>query len=270
MPTVPSRGDDHASDSHRFRKIAEGFGADAERYDRARPRYPAALAKAVLADLPGTAVLDVGVGTGISSLHFVDAGAVVLGVDPDERMAAVARARGLNVEIASFEQWEPRERRFDGVISGQTWHWVDPVAGARKAAAVLNPGGSITVFWNAGDPPESLAARFAEVYRTVDTGLPFTPSKGSQRDGYAAMLDRAAEGLAEAGGFAKPRRLRFDWETVVSRDVFLDQVQTSGGHNRIAPEKLAELLAGLGAAIDAVGGEFTMRYATVGLVCALA
>jgi hypothetical protein len=40
-------------------------------------------------------------------------------------------------------------------------------------------------------------------------------------------------------------------------------VPTSGGHNQFPPGKLEELLAGIGAAIDAVGGEFTMGYAAV-------
>lgn len=272
MPTLPPPEPEHAHAlaSHRMRNLAQGFGADADRYDRARPRYPAALAEAVLAELPGKLILDVGIGTGISSQPFRDAGAITLGLDPDARMAEVARARGFDVEISTFEDWEPQGRRFDGVIAGQTWHWVDPIAGAAKAAAVLNPGGRLAVFWNAGDPPADLAAAFAEVYRGVETGLPFTPWTAPQRDGYAAFLDRAEAGLREAGGFEEPRRLRFDWDTTVSREAFLEQVPTSGGHDRIAPERLAELLAGLGDAIDAAGGTFTMRYATVVLVSPLA
>lgn len=94
-------------------------------------------------------------------------------------------------------------------------------------------------------------------------------------------MDRAAaprlRGLPRQGrsgcpgdrGFGRPQRLRFDWDTTISRDAFLEQVPTAGGHNRIAPEKLAELLAGLGAAIDAAGGTFTMRYATLALVSPL-
>jgi hypothetical protein len=36
-----------------------------------------------------------------------------------------------------------------------------------------------------------------------------------------------------------------------------------GGHTRLQPDKLAELLAGMGAAIDSLGGGFTMNYATM-------
>ena len=47
------------------RGVAESFGSDAERCDRARPSYPDALIEKVLAEAPGKTVLDVGVGTGI-------------------------------------------------------------------------------------------------------------------------------------------------------------------------------------------------------------
>jgi hypothetical protein len=38
---------------------------------------------------------------------------------------------------------------------------------------------------------------------------------------------------------------------------------TLGGHGEFPPAVLADLLAGLGAAIDAVGGTFVMRYTTI-------
>ena len=252
--------------------MAEGFGADADRYDRARPHYPAALAEAILAGLPGIdgvpghSILDVGIGTGISALPFRAAGATVFGVEPDARMAAIARERGFEVEQATFETWDPLGRTFDAVIAGQSWHWVDPVLGARRAAAVLPMGGRLALFWNVGDPPADLAADFAERYRQVDTGLPFTPWAAPQRDGYGAFLDKAADGIDQAGGFGPPERLRLDWQQTMTKDDFLEQVPTAGGHQLIAPEKLARLLASLGAAVDAVGGRFTMSYATLALI----
>jgi hypothetical protein len=43
----------------------------------------------------------------------------VLGVDPDERMAGFARRRGLEVEVATFEDWDAAGRVFDTVIAAQ-------------------------------------------------------------------------------------------------------------------------------------------------------
>ncbi|MCU1426215.1 MAG: methyltransferase type 11, partial [Actinomycetia bacterium] len=87
---------------HEERGRAESFGADAARYDRARPSYPAALVDALTVDEPHE-VLDIGCGTGIASRLFAARGCHVLGVEIDERMAAVAREHGIDVELGAFE-----------------------------------------------------------------------------------------------------------------------------------------------------------------------
>src|SRR3984885_16106882 len=134
-------------ETHQIREMAESFGTNPERYDRARPRYPDALIERIVAASPGPRVLDVGCGTGIAARQFQAAGCRVLGVEPDARMAALARRFGVEAEVAKFEAWDSGGRAFDTVIAGQAWHWVDPVAGAVKAAQVLRPGGRLAVFW---------------------------------------------------------------------------------------------------------------------------
>src|ERR1700755_1890235 len=130
MPTVPpARAPFGGRESHQAREIAESFGADPDRYDRARPRYPGALIDRIVAHIPGPDVLDVGCGTGIVARQFRAAGCRVLGVDPDARMADLARRHGLEVEVATFETWEHAGREFDAVVAGESWDWVEPVGG---------------------------------------------------------------------------------------------------------------------------------------------
>jgi SAM-dependent methyltransferase len=107
----------------------------------------------ILAASPGRRVLDVGCGTGIAARQFQAAGGQVLGVDPDARMAAFARQSGTEVEVARFEDWEASGREFDLVIAGQAWHWVDPVAGAARAATARSRRPPGTSCWRASGPP---------------------------------------------------------------------------------------------------------------------
>jgi SAM-dependent methyltransferase len=256
---------------HLQRRVAESFGTDAERYDRARPSYPAALVDRIVGVSPGPDVLDAGCGTGICARLFQAAGCRVLGVDPDPRMAELAIRSGVPVDVATLEEWEPAGRTFDAVVAGQAWHWVDPVAGAAKAAAVLRPGGRLTVFWNAfGFPPE-LRGIFGSIYRRVVPGSPLGGFFARPAvDTYLVMGTRAADGMTAAGGFGPPERWRFDWERAYTRAQWLDVVPTLGGQGQLPPAMLAELLEGMGSAIDAAGGSFTMNYVTVAVSAARA
>jgi SAM-dependent methyltransferase len=264
MPTIPperARLSEH--ESHQHQQLAESFGSDAERYDRARPHYPDALVDRIVAASPGPDVLDVGCGTGIAARQFQAAGCRVLGVEVDARMADFARRSGLEVEVAAFEAWDPAGRAFDAVVAGQTWHWVDPVAGPAKAAEALRPGGRLAVFWNVFQPPPDVGEGFSAVYRQVMPDLPFNPWATPASDGYSVLRAKAADGIWQAGAFGDPEQWRFDWERSYTRDEWLDQVPTHGGHSQLPPAQLEDLLAGIGAAIDAVGGSFTMGYAAV-------
>ncbi|MBX6751437.1 MAG: class I SAM-dependent methyltransferase [Micromonosporaceae bacterium] len=260
MPTLPPTS---STEPHRHRAVAESFGLDPQRYDRTRPTYPPALAETIVADLPGRRLLDVGIGTGLSALPFRALGAHVVGVEPDPRMAELARQRGFEVEVARFEDWDPAGRVFDAVISGQAWHWVDPVAGPVKAAVALRPGGRIALFWNVFQPAPDVAAAFSTVYRRVETGLPFNPWSVDPMLGQQAIVQKVVDGLQRCGSFGEVRQWRTDWSREYTRDEWLDLVPTSGGHNLIPRPRLDELLAGLGAVIDAAGGRITVGYATV-------
>src|SRR3954452_16372868 len=105
------------TDIHRQRQVAESFGADAERYDKARPRYPDAMIERIVEAGPGPRFLDVGTGTGIAARQLRAAGCHVLGIEVDDRMAARARAHGLDVEVAKFEDWDTGGRRFDAIVA---------------------------------------------------------------------------------------------------------------------------------------------------------
>jgi SAM-dependent methyltransferase len=256
--------------SHAHRQVAEGFGADAGRYDRARPTYPADLIARIVAASPGPDFLDAGCGTGISSRLFQAAGCRVLGLDPDRRMAELARAGGTETEVAKLEDWDPAGRAFDAVTAAQAWHWVDPVAGAAKAASVLRPGGRLAVFWNVFQPPAELGEAFDAVFRRLRPDSPpgggfwSRPLLGTYRLGGA----KAAEGMRQAAAFGEPEEWLSHWERPYTRDEWLDLVPTTGGFTRLPEAVRREVLAGLGAAVDAAGGAFTMGYATLAVTAA--
>src|SRR5580700_9414053 len=200
---------------HRDRRVAESFGGDAERYDRARPDYPGALVRRIIAASPGRRVLDVGCGTGIEARQFRAAGCTVLGVEPDTRMAGFARQTGVEVEVATFEAWDAAGREVDAVVAGTAWHWVDPVAGAARAAQVLRPGGRIAPFHHVFQSPPEVAEALAQVYRRAVPDSPLnlrSQETRSAMDLYQPLFAKIADGIRATGTFSEPEQWRFDWE----------------------------------------------------------
>lgn len=265
MPTLPSQQPPSSNiKAHEARGVAESFGVDAEGYNRSRPRYPAAMVDRIVAASPGRDFLDVGSGTGIASRQFQAVGCRVTGVEPDTRMAEFARSTGINVEVATFEDWDPAGRTFDAVVAGQAWHWVDPTAGAGKAGQVLRRRGRLAVFAHVFDPPAPIAEAFATVFQQVMPDAPFNaPLPGSAFDIAQKMFASFADGIRDAGGFTGPEHWRFDWEHTYTRDQWLALLPTTGGLTRLPADKLTEVLDVVGAAVDALGGSFTMPYITL-------
>lgn len=160
--------------------VAERFGAHVDAYDAFRPRY-AAEAVASVAERGHKAVLDVGCGTGILSMQLLELGVGVVGVEPDARMASVARAKGIPVDIASFESWDPAGRQFDAVVRGQAWHWIDPERGHHQLGRVLRPDGDVFLLWNVGAMDADTLVSMSDVYRRREL---------EHLDAYSVLLGR--------------------------------------------------------------------------------
>jgi len=245
--------------------MAESFGTDPERYDRTRPSYPQELIDRIVASSPGPDMLDIGCGTGIAARQFQAAGLRVLGLDIDPRMAAFARHRGLEVEVAKFEDWDPAGRTFDAVIAAQTWHWIDPVAGAAKAAQLLRPHGRLAVFRNDPQLSPELTKAFAEVYDRVLPDLPLNPyrqASQSSPDGNT-LSDKAIQGLRQAGRFTEPEQGTLPWQRTYTAAAWLDELPTTGLLTQLPHDRLQELLDHIRTALEsATSGKFSVDYTT--------
>lgn len=245
---------------HGNRLRACSFGSDPERYDRARPSYPSGMLDALVGS-GAQDVLDVGCGTGIVARLFAARGCRVLGVEPDGRMADVARRNGTRVELSTFEEWNPAGRVFDLVVSGQAWHWVNPELGAAKAATVLRNDGMIAVFWNCGLPDPAVGAAFDRIYERIAPGI----------DSYSVVLghgtgerfDATIDGIARSGLFEPATTATHAWAKRYTRDEWIDHLPTHSDHQSLPAGQLDDLLRAVAHAIDEHGGSFTMGYETI-------
>jgi SAM-dependent methyltransferase len=245
---------------HEDRRRAESFGREAERYERTRPGYPDELVAGLMADAPVT-VLDVGCGTGKAGRLFVDRGCDVVGVEPDPLMAQIAQRFGIDVDIASFEEWRAQGRSFDLVISAQAWHWVDPARGPRKARSVLNPSGRVAAFWN-------IYVHEPDMYAALDAVYTRVVPESAGADCLALGRDSDPGGRAHTAAiestsrFEPPEHHQYESARQYTTDEWLDGLPTFSDHAQLRPARLAALLDAVRGVIDERGGIITLRYVT--------
>lgn len=242
------------------RRRAESFGSSAELYDAARPSYPDELIEWLGHNGRGNAV-DVGCGTGQVARLLAASGWQVVGVEIDEQMAAVARSHGIDVDVSSFEQWQPG-MRFDLIASGQAWHWIDPEVGYRHAAELLRPGGRLVIFWNSYRYDTPTQALFGTVLNrhAPDLLIDSVPCGTSSPD--HAALD--AETIrSSARWFEEPEFRAFIHGRLQTNDEWLAEMTTHSPMAMLDPDVRVALLADLRSSLaDLNGGSLEVQYET--------
>ncbi|MEV4351077.1 methyltransferase domain-containing protein [Actinoplanes sp. NPDC049596] len=148
-----------------------------ELYDRARPAYPGQVFTDLAALVPGRSALEIGCGTGQATRALAARGWSVVALEPGPALAALARRNlaafpNVTVENATFEEWDPRGRHFDVVVAASSWHWVDPVIGPPRAAALADHLALIdnTVVRRPGEP--EMYALTADLHERYSPGNP--------------------------------------------------------------------------------------------------
>lgn len=244
------------------------FGEVAERYDKARPDYPAALYDdiATIAGLQrGDPVLEVGAGTGKATRALVERGYAVTAIEPDEAMAAVCKRRAPTaaVHVGELEAWNPTAE-FALVASAQAWHWIDPVHGPTRAAASLRPGGWIALWWNgpAPDPDPLHAAVHAAVTPVYERLAPALADKGVPGHTALRPMQRAVDGLEASGRFEPPVTRVHRWSKIYDTAGWCELLITQSDHRLLDADVLEALLSAVAEVIDDHGGSFEHRYET--------
>ena len=233
------------TDSDDYLRLRETFNQDAERYDRARPRYP----KQLFDDLaaaglpPGARVLEIGCGTGQATVPLAERGYRIVAVELGPEMAALARRNlagsgAVEVVTAAFEDWPLPEEPFDAVFSATAFHWIDPAVRVAKSADALRPGGllaTVATHHVAGGTTRRSSRRCRTV--TSATIRPTPRARADARD----IPDDDAE-LASSGRFGPATFHRYEWELAYSTAEYLDLLLTYSGHRALPDARRQGLL----------------------------
>jgi precorrin-6B methylase 2 len=168
------------------------FATTAELYEQYRPPYSAEFFQAVAQRLTLSkqhALIDLGTGPGLLALGFAPYAGRVVGVDPEPKMLAAARAAAARAgaDVTFFEgraEDLPEDiAGFDVVTIGRALHWMDHNALGPLFARLVAPGGAIVVCasFSVRDGRNPWLADYDAARRNwSDTGLLVAADKGQQ------------------------------------------------------------------------------------------
>lgn len=165
-------------------------------YVRYRPAYPVEIItflKDTCGLTTGSAVADVGSGTGLLSELFLESGYRVFGVEPNKEMREAAEYRlgdqpGFESVASSAESTTLPQSSVDLVVAGNSFHWVDPGSARTEFSRVLKPGGRAAIVWNVPkESGDSLLESFQELL-----------SRHRVREGWASEPEDVYESTAAA------------------------------------------------------------------------
>jgi SAM-dependent methyltransferase len=151
------------------------FTGLAELYAQSRPDYPDTAIDAILSHCalaPGSFMVDVGSGTGISARLFARRGIRVLGIEPNAEMRALAESTALPPECpepayqgGTAEATGLPDAVADAVLAAQSFHWFEADKSLREFHRILKPRGWLVLVWNERDESDPFTADYGAAVR---------------------------------------------------------------------------------------------------------
>jgi SAM-dependent methyltransferase len=134
----------------------ERFSSRVANYVRYRPGYPKEVLELLKKECGLTSdslIADIGSGTGKSAEIFLQNGNFVIGVEPNAGMRAAAESlfanyRNFKSGDGTAEATGLTSSTIDFVITGQAFHWFDPIKSRAEFKRILKAGGWVVLIWN--------------------------------------------------------------------------------------------------------------------------
>ncbi|MCC8073585.1 MAG: methyltransferase domain-containing protein [Clostridiales bacterium] len=137
----------------------------AQLYENSRPTIPDFACDMVLNYLEHNPeqIVDLGCGTGLSTLALIDKCNNIIGIDPNEEMLSIAKLKSDKISFikAYSDNTTLPDNSTDIVICSQSFHWMQPTDTLREVNRILKPNGIFATIDCDWPPVCSLEAELA-------------------------------------------------------------------------------------------------------------
>jgi ubiquinone/menaquinone biosynthesis C-methylase UbiE len=132
------------------------FSTRVENYIRYRPGYPETLIDLLEKECSlraGSAIADVGSGTGILCELFLKNGNVVYGIEPNPQMRSAGELllqgyKNFRSIPGTAESTTLPDKSVNLITAGQAFHWFDREQACSEFSRILKPDGWVVLVWN--------------------------------------------------------------------------------------------------------------------------
>lgn len=223
-------------------KNVERFSGFADTYDSSRPAMPEFPAEIIERYFGRklSVVIDLGCGTGLSSLIWQNRADKVIGIEPSDDMRAVAekKASGVLTFIKGYSDNMPvDDERADAVVCSQSFHWMEPVATLKEVSRVLKKGGvfaTVDCDW----PPVSnwsIDKKYSELDKKVKRIEKENPTIKDSFKRYDKI--HHLENIENSGHFRFAREIVFSNREDCTAERLINLALSQGGAQTILKEK---------------------------------
>ena len=155
------------------------FGTDVAGYHDARPGYPDELYALIAGRTPvRDAIGEIGPGTGLATAALAAwTPERFAAFEPDPLLAAHLRTAFPSLDVMNDDFCAAEvEPGFDLIASASSFHWLDAEVALAKAHRLLQPGGTLAIWWNVYREP-NIGDAFAEAVLPLLAGIDLPPSE---------------------------------------------------------------------------------------------
>ncbi|MDD4493644.1 MAG: class I SAM-dependent methyltransferase [Eubacteriales bacterium] len=246
-------------------KNADRFKGFANLYDNTRPACPPYIVGVLtryLGHRPHT-VVDIGCGTGLSTLVWKDAADKIIGVEPSEDMIAYAIANAKDTKNIEFIRAFSDNTGLDAgladiVTCSQSFHWMEPESTLREVARLLKPGGIFAVY--DCDWPPICNASVEAAYQALDDRVDEIEAVDSEYKEAFIQYPKGQhlENIRKSGHFGYTREIVFANTEDCDADRYYNIALSQGGTQAILkknPALVEKEIAAFRAVVDKFFGD---------------
>ncbi|MCD7827426.1 MAG: methyltransferase domain-containing protein [Clostridiales bacterium] len=232
------------------RKNANRFTGFGDIYDRARPSVPDYPIKIILQYLQKKPciVVDLGCGTGLSSIPWKNKCDKFIGIDPSEDMLAFAKPKessAVKFQCGFGNDTGLPDLCADAVVCSQSFHWMEPKSTLKEINRILSPCGvfaAIDCDW----PPISVwqaEKAYSDIYEYIKRLERETPEIRKSFVRYDK--NNHLKNMSDSGYFRYCREITFSNTEKCTASRFTELLLSQGSTQKLIknyPEKINEKL----------------------------